>query len=1401
MDDTVFYMTLDFIIISCKKTRNGYIIEPLIKDSEVSKDLMIKGHRFYAIWDKRKTKWCDKKRDVRRLVDECIRDYIKERGWDQEGAPSLDIRWASIENNGFMKLFENYCRNTADDNFIPLNSKLVFKSDPYVRENYSTFRLDYDLVDEPTPYYDKLAHTLYSEEDLEKIEWIIGAVLAGDNARIQKFLVLYGKPGTGKSTMIDIINELFKGYTSSFNAADLGSSTKAFSLEPFRDNPVIAYQHDGDLSRIEDNTKLNSIVSHEIQPINEKNKSIYQMRITSVLILGTNKEVRISDAKSGLLRRLLCARPTNKKLTTREYRECKDKIKFELGAIAHKCLKFYKDNPYKYEDHIDKEMFAGTNAFFDFMSTYYEQFLGDDEMDGYTSGGVAWDRYKKYYDDMGSRKELDKVAFQSELKNFFEDYILEGRILLKNGERKHVRSAYIGFKKEFMYVDNHNGIRPNAEKIGDNDAQSHDSHADIFKGMPDWLRLVDVSEDLDAVKSNVFNVYFEDVRAQIAYRDRNDDLKNTRPKKAWDDWKGKLKAIDTRREHFVLCQDKEPSLIFLDFDNVNPKTGEKDLRRNLELAKQFPKTYAETSRSGGGLHLYYIYDGDPRELSSLYDTGIEIKVMTGKQSLRRKLYLCNNLPIARINSGLPLKEVKKVLDEHQINDEKHLRNKIKKALRRGVHANTRPSIDYIKMVLTEAYDSGMKYDVSDLRQSVMNFAAGSTNQAEYCMRVVLDLPFCSEEPSTSEIGGPNDGYSDEPVAFFDCEVFPNLFIVCYLVDDGDPNHLDKKDVVRLINPSANDVPDLEHKYRLIGFNNLDYDNHILYGRIQGYTNEEIYRLSQAIITNQKDAGFRESKSISYTDVYDFSNTKQSLKKWEIELGINHQEFPLRWDEPVPEDMWELAADYCSNDVVATKATFYYKDIRADWEARQVLSKLSGLDVNSRTNNHSARIVFGKNRNPQSSFNYPDLSKEFPGYEFNQFGIDKTRYNLGADGKPVATTGKSIFMGDDPSEGGYVYFETGIHYNVVLLDIASLHPSTIEVLQLFGPEYTARFSEIKNARVAIKHKDWNAARGYLDGMLVPFLEGVESLDADQQQALSDSLSYAFKIVINAIYGCTSAPFPNPFKDPRNIDNVVAKRGALFMILLKHEVQKRGFTVAHVKTDSIKIPNATQEIIDFVMDFGKKYGYTFEHEATYTKMCLVNKSVYIAKYDEYGERTKGGRHANQWTATGAEFKHPYIFKTLFSHEPITFKDYCETKSASGGGALYLDYNEKLTEELERELCSLKEELDRAEKGKLDIRRAIKAKQEEIDSVHSLSFVGKCGLFTPVEPGVGGGYLLRVDGEKVQAVTGTKGYRWLESTAVKEKHLEDRIDTGYFRTLIDNTRAHIGKYGDADEFIEDD
>ena len=472
--------------------------------------------------------------------------------------------------------------------------------------------------------------------------------------------------------------------------------------------------------------------------------------------------------------------------------------------------------------------------------------------------------------------------------------------------------------------------------------------------------------------------------------------------------------------------------------------------------------------------------------------------------------------------------------------------------------------------------------------------------------------------------------------------------------------------------------------------------------------------------------FKEAYNLSYADIYDFSSKKQSLKKFEIELGIHHQELGLKWDEPVPEELWKTVADYCVNDVEATRAVF--KARQDDYIAREVLAELSGLTVNDTTQSHTAKIIFGNDKRPQDKFVYTDLSKMFPGYTFDH--------------------GHSMYRGEDPGEGGYVYSEPGMYTDVALLDIASMHPNSLINLNLFGP-YTDNFKQLLDARIAIKHKDYDKAKTMLNGVFAPYLKSEKQ---------SKTLAYALKIIINSVYGLTSAKFDNKFKDPRNIDNIVAKRGALFMINLKHEVQDRGFTVAHIKTDSIKIPNATKEIIDFVIDYGHKYGYSFEHEATYSKMCLVNDAVYIAKVKE-----ADGQPVDYWSATGAEFQHPYIFKYLFSKEKIKFEDMCETKTVTS--ALYLDMNEDLNED-----------------------------------EHNYKFVGKAGSFCPIKPGCGGGLLMREKDGKYNSATGAKGYRWLEAEMVRDLHKEKDIDRTYYQHLVDDAVKDIEKYGDFEWFVSE-
>ena len=171
-------------------------------------------------------------------------------------------------------------------------------NDKLNRESYATRCLPYALVPGSIENYDILMSTLYDPAERDKLEWAVGSILTGDSRYIQKFITLYGSSGTGKSTFLNIVQKLVEGYYISFNAKDL-VGRDAFGLEVFKNNPLVAIQHDGDLSKIEDNSTLNSIISHEEIVINEKHKAKYSATINCFLFLGTNKPVAISDSKSG----------------------------------------------------------------------------------------------------------------------------------------------------------------------------------------------------------------------------------------------------------------------------------------------------------------------------------------------------------------------------------------------------------------------------------------------------------------------------------------------------------------------------------------------------------------------------------------------------------------------------------------------------------------------------------------------------------------------------------------------------------------------------------------------------------------------------------------------------------------------------------------------------------------------------------------------------------------------------------------------------------------------------------------------------------------------------------------------------------------------------------------------
>lgn len=909
-----------------------------------SKDLMIKGQDFYAIWLEEEQKWSEVEQDALDLIDRELELYADKKRKERPEA-IFSVSFIRMAKNRLIADWHKYVKQDMRDNFHPLNEKLVFSNSETKKTDYSSIRLPYPLQEGDTSAWDKLIGTLYSEEEKHKLEWAVGSIVNGDSKKLQKFMVLYGDKGTGKGTFLEIVQELFKGYTATFHAAALGNSNNSFPLEDFRNNPLVAIDSEGKLDKIDDNTRLNTIVSHERQSVNVKHLSSYEAAFHSFLFIASNNPVKITEARSGLLRRLIDVSPTGVRVPQDEYDILMSQIQFELGAIAWKCKTVYEANPKYYRDYMPEDMMRATNDFYNFM---LEQSLKYEEQNC-TTAKAAWEAYQKYVDYAKIPYPMKNTAFKEELKSYFKTYEASHRT--EEGVR--VRDWYEGF-----LIDKFKSKTP--EKKQKEKAQK----------VPDWLIFTE--------QESIFDLEMKDCSAQYA---EILDSGGDKPGWGWEGNKVVLSMLDTHRLHYLLTP---WNLITVDFDIPGPD-GKKNFKLNLDavIKSGLPPTYAELSKSGQGIHLEYYYDGDPNELSSMFGDHIEVKTRVGFSSLRRQLTKCNHYPIAHISSGLPLREVKKTLDTQIVETEKGLRTTILKAINKKASdtlTSTRQNIDFIDKILANAYDSGVKYDVSDLFPAVLSFAAKATNQSAYCIKVVNRMKFQSDDVAIEELEHPTEREGAEKKAdweevrhehfndvnvFFDVEVFINLFVICWK-EEGDD-----KPIHAMVNPTSAEVEALLER-PLIGFNNRKYDNHILWARMMGYTNEQLFKLSQAIINDkQRKSMFQEAFRISKTDIYDFSSKKQSLKKFEIDLDIHHQELGFDWNKPVPEDKWDLVVEYCKNDVLATEAV--WKDRHSDYVAREILADVADMTVNDTTNQLTTRIIFGKNRTPQNEFNYRNLA--------------------------------------------------------------------------------------------------------------------------------------------------------------------------------------------------------------------------------------------------------------------------------------------------------------------------------------------------------------------------------------------------------------------------------------------
>ena len=199
---------LDFLKISTRVRKGVIEVYPKFMIQK-TKDLMIRGGDFYAIWIEERGLWSTDENDAIQLIDKALKGHFEKE--KASLGPNARVLYLWDAETGMIDVWHKYCQKQMRDSFHMLDEKLIFSNEDTTKKDYATKRLNYPLVEGDISAYDKIISTLYSPEERHKIEWAIGSIVTGDSKKIQKFLVFYGAAGTGKSTILNIIKQLLEG--------------------------------------------------------------------------------------------------------------------------------------------------------------------------------------------------------------------------------------------------------------------------------------------------------------------------------------------------------------------------------------------------------------------------------------------------------------------------------------------------------------------------------------------------------------------------------------------------------------------------------------------------------------------------------------------------------------------------------------------------------------------------------------------------------------------------------------------------------------------------------------------------------------------------------------------------------------------------------------------------------------------------------------------------------------------------------------------------------------------------------------------------------------------------------------------------------------------------------------
>ena len=250
-------------------------------------------------------------------------------------------------------------------------------------------------------------------------------------------------------------------------------------------------------------------------------------------------------------------------------------------------------------------------------------------------------------------------------------------------------------------------------------------------------------------------------------------------------------------------------------------------------------------------------------------------------------------------------------------------------------------------------------------------------------------------------------------------------------------------------------------------------------------------------------------------------------------------------------------------------------------------------------------------------------------------------------KSVGVVSDAIIK-DKKYRGGLVVEPTeGIHFNVTVMDFASLYPSIIKVRNISYETVRCPHEECKkntipqtNHWVCTKHNGLTSLLiGSLRDLRVNYYKHLsknESLSEEQRQQY-DVVSQALKVILNASYGVMGAEiFPLYFLPAAEATTAIGRHTILETIKRCKELE---IEVLYGDTDSLFIKNPTREQIQKVIEWAKKeHSVELEVDKEYRYVVLSSRKK------NYLGVTKGGK-VDVKGLTGKKSHTPPFIKTLF------------------------------------------------------------------------------------------------------------------------------------------------------------